>query len=103
MKRIRLFSIHVFYLIICNLLLLKLSALDSSALLIHTYNVETNCFHFPDDGKKISIEEKLKKYEGTFQIQIKNPRLKPNIPYNIDKLIETNRKADETVYIIDYP
>lgn len=52
-----------------------------------------------DDGKKITIEEKLKKYQGTFQIQVKNMRMKPNIPYNIDELIEKNRKQNETVYI----
>lgn len=52
-----------------------------------------------DDGKKTTIEEKLKKYEGTFQIQVKNMRQKPNIPFNIDELIEKNRKQNETVYV----
>ena len=47
----------------------------------------------------VTIAEKLKKYEGTFQIQVKNPRLKPAIPYNIDELIETNRKETEVTYV----
>jgi hypothetical protein len=55
--------------------------------------------NFPDDGNKMTIEEKIKKYEGTFQIQVINMRLKPSIPYNIDELIEKNRKQNETVYI----
>jgi len=55
---------------------------------------------FPDDGKKMTIEEKIKKYEGTFQIQVKDLRYNPNIPYNIDELIEKNRKQNETVYIL---
>lgn len=53
----------------------------------------------PEDGNKLTIEEKLKKYAGTFQIQVKDLRYKPNIPYNIDELIEKNRKQSETVYI----
>lgn len=52
-----------------------------------------------DNGKQMTIEEKLKKYQGTFQIQVKSMRQKPNIPYNIDELIEKNRKQSETVYI----
>jgi hypothetical protein len=52
-----------------------------------------------DDGKQVNIEDKIKKYEGTFQIQVKDIRCKPSIPYNIDELIEKNRKQTETVYI----
>jgi len=49
--------------------------------------------------KQITIEEKLKKYEGTFQIQVSDPRLKPSIPYNIDELIENNRSQNEVKYL----
>jgi hypothetical protein len=49
--------------------------------------------------KQVTIEEKLQKYEGTFQIQVNNPRLKPAIPYNIDELIETNRSQNEVKYL----
>lgn len=49
--------------------------------------------------KEIAIEEKLKKYEGTFQIQVKNPRMKPSIPYNIDQLIESNRTENKVTYV----
>lgn len=52
-----------------------------------------------DNGNKMTIEEKLKKYEGAFQIQVKSMRMKPSIPYNIDELIEKNRKQDENVII----
>lgn len=47
----------------------------------------------------LTITEKLKKYEGTFQIQVKNPRLKPAIPYNIDQLIEANRTETQVTYV----
>ena len=50
-------------------------------------------------NNNVTIAEKLKKYEGTFQIQVKNPRLKPAIPYNIDELIEANRKETEVTYV----
>lgn len=50
-------------------------------------------------NSNLTITEKLKKYEGTFQIQVKNPRLKPAIPYNIDELIEANRTETEIKYI----
>jgi hypothetical protein len=49
--------------------------------------------------KEVTIEEKLQKYEGTFQIQVVNPRLKPAIPYNIDELIENNRSQNEVKYL----
>lgn len=55
--------------------------------------------HKGSDGGKKTIEEKLKKYEGTFQIQLKDVRMKPNIPYNIDEIIEQNRKQTENVYV----
>ncbi|MCG2612164.1 hypothetical protein LZZ90_11665 [Flavobacterium sp. SM15] len=47
----------------------------------------------------LSIDEKLKKYEGTFQIQVKNPRSKPAIPYNIDEIIEQNRSENQVKYV----
>jgi hypothetical protein len=49
--------------------------------------------------KQVTIEEKLQKYEGTFQIQVSDPRLKPAIPYNIDELIENNRSQNEVKYL----
>jgi hypothetical protein len=49
--------------------------------------------------KQVTIEEKLQKYEGTFQIQVNDPRLKPAIPYNIDELIENNRSQNEVKYL----
>lgn len=50
-------------------------------------------------NKQVTIEEKLKKYEGTFQIQVSDSRLKPSIPYNIDELIENNRSQNEVKYV----
>ena len=50
-------------------------------------------------NSNLTIAEKLKKYEGTFQIQVKNPRLKPAIPYDIDQLIEANRTETEITYV----
>ena len=41
----------------------------------------------------------LDKYKGTFQIQVKNPRMKPSIPFNIDELIESNRSNTEVTYV----
>src|ERR1700741_1540549 len=53
-----------------------------------------------DDGKKkVTIEEKLEKYHGAFQIEVTNIRMKPGIPYNIDELIENNRKENEITYV----
>lgn len=49
--------------------------------------------------KEITIEEKLDKYKGTFQIQVKNPRMKPSIPFNIDEMIESNRSNTEVTYV----
>jgi hypothetical protein len=49
--------------------------------------------------KKLTLSEKLKKYEGSFQIQQKDMRLKPILPYNIDELIENNRTENEVKYV----
>ena len=62
-------------------------------------NVKNSLSSFQDDPKKTTIEEKLKKYEGTFQIQVKDMRYKPSIPFNIDELIEKNRKPNEVTYV----
>jgi hypothetical protein len=48
---------------------------------------------------KLTLDEKLKKYEGTFQIQQKDMRLKPILPYNFDELIENNRTENEVKYV----
>lgn len=52
-----------------------------------------------DDSKKPTIEEKMEKYYGAYQIEVKNPRYKPSIPYNLDELIEKNRKSFEVSYV----
>lgn len=49
--------------------------------------------------KEITIEEKLDKYKDTFQIQVKDIRMKPSIPYNIDELIESNRAENKVTYV----
>lgn len=48
---------------------------------------------------KLTIEEKMAKYHGSFQIEMKSERMKPNIPYNLDELIEKNRKQNEVVFV----
>jgi hypothetical protein len=98
MKVSNLFSARTFWFSFNLSLILNLQSINRSSL-IQSYDFEIDFLSIVDDGRKITIEEKLKKYEGTFQIQIKDPRLKPNIPYNIDELIENNRKQNETVYI----
>lgn len=47
----------------------------------------------------IPIEEKLKKFEGTYQIQVINSRQHPLIPYNLDEIIEKNRDKQKIVYV----
>lgn len=83
---------NIAFTLFCLMTFLKLQSLAYSSFIISTPS-------FQDNGKKMTIEEKLKKYEGTFQIQIKNIRMKPSIPYNIDDIIEKNRKENEINYI----
>ncbi|MDF2448071.1 MAG: hypothetical protein K0R26_575 [Bacteroidota bacterium] len=95
MNALRILSSRILSFTVFLLLLAHLKATNViNPIVINTYHIKNF-----DDGKPQSIEEKLKKYAGTFQIQVKDPRLKPNIPYNIDELIEKNRKTNETVYI----
>ena len=49
--------------------------------------------------KGISIEEKLKKFEGTDQLEVSNTRETPLMPYNLDETIENNRAQNETKYV----
>lgn len=37
-------------------------------------------------------------FDGTFQIEIHNIRLQPNIPGNINEIVSNNRSDSETVY-----
>ncbi len=46
-----------------------------------------------------SIEEKLAKYQGTYQIELINTRQHPLIPYNLDEIIEKNRDKTQTKYV----
>lgn len=81
------------------LLVFNLSSINDVSILNSKPSLNIMTADLPDNGKKMTVEEKIKKYEGTFQIQVKDLRYKPNIPYNIDEIIEKNRKQNETVYI----
>lgn len=99
MKTIKISARH-FILTFCYILLVfKLSSINNLSILDNKSLINFKATDFPDNGKKMTIEEKIKKHEGTFQIQVKDLRYKPNIPYNIDEIIEKNRKQNETVYI----
>lgn len=50
-------------------------------------------------SSQIPIEEKLKKYEGTYQVQVINSRQHPSIPYNLDEIILKNRDKKKIVYV----
>lgn len=45
------------------------------------------------------IEEKLEKYQGTYQIELINTRQHPLIPYNLDEIIEKNRDDNQVKYV----
>lgn len=99
MKTIKIPARH-FMLTFCYILIVfKLSSINQISIFKNTSFVNFKTSDFLDDGKKMTIEEKIKKYEGSFQIQVKDLRYKPNIPYNIDEIIENNQKQNETVYI----
>lgn len=88
---------HKFVLIFCIILFAKSISIAGSDKLIV---VNENLFSFfQGDDKKLTVEEKIKKYEGQFQIQVKDMRYKPSIPYNLDELIEKNRKQNEVTYV----
>jgi len=47
----------------------------------------------------LTVTEKMEKYRGIFQIQMKDNRLKALLPYNIDVLIEQNRSETIVTYV----
>jgi hypothetical protein len=58
-----------------------------------------DCFSQDNKTKQLTIEQKLEKHKDTFQIQVKDSRQKPSIPFNIDEIIELNRKENEVSYV----
>lgn len=58
-----------------------------------------SCFGQESKKEKLSIEQKIEKLKGTFQIQVKDSRQKASVPYNIDEIIKSNQKEDEVAYV----
>lgn len=53
-------------------------------------------------GTPLSQEELKaleKKVEGTYQVQVKNARVKPSIPADLAQIVEKNRHATKTTYV----
>ncbi|MCD6019680.1 MAG: hypothetical protein K0S53_2801 [Bacteroidetes bacterium] len=72
------------------------------SLLISSLNVSSQSNNTKVEKQGISpvtIEEKLHALQGTIQIQVRSMRYKPSIPYNIDEIVEKNRKNNDVVYI----
>ena len=86
-----------FVLLFCIILFAQTSIIAKKVEL--SVDFKKNSLVVQNDDKKMTIEEKLEKYKGSFQIEVKNIRYKPNIPYNIDELIEKNRKSDRVSYV----
>jgi hypothetical protein len=49
-------------------------------------------------NKIVSNSNERNEFDGTYQIEIHNMRLQPNIPGNILEIVATNRSENETIY-----
>lgn len=58
-----------------------------------------NCYSQEIKKNQLTIEQKIEKYKGVFQIQVKDSRQKANIPYNIDEIIDANQKENKINYV----